>query len=329
MDFSPPSLSLSPVSSPNTDYPSPGFVDTHYKLTSTCDRSCGIEPGMDSDSMPSMDASTPEDWNDSILLHPSTSADISSIIHSGCESYSTYGPPLTSAYGHDIFPTLSTHSSSMALGTQQFPRSLSHTSDPSGRHHVDLRQSGSPPPRIKLEPAGEYSGFIEPPRYPSPYSGDALPGEIGHYSPAGSSVTSWTKTEFSTIDLDHYGAHPSAGYHGEKPEPNAAHKPPRNRSLRKFTTKEDANHQCEQCGKLFSRSYNYKAHLETHHENREYPFPCAVGDCTRKFVRKTDLQRHHQSVHMKEKNHKCDFCSRMFARKDTLRRYSGTISLAD
>jgi uncharacterized Zn-finger protein len=94
------------------------------------------------------------------------------------------------------------------------------------------------------------------------------------------------------------------------------------RAPRRLTTKEEANFQCEikGCGKLFSRSYNFKAHMETHDEKREYPFPCNVLDCSKKFVRKTDLQRHHQSVHLKERTHKCDFCTRMFARKDTLRR---------
>ena len=94
------------------------------------------------------------------------------------------------------------------------------------------------------------------------------------------------------------------------------------RKQRKLTSKEEANFQCEVkgCGKLFSRSYNFKAHMETHDEKREYPFPCTVPDCTKKFVRKTDLHRHNQSVHMKERNHGCDYCGRMFSRKDTLRR---------
>ena len=96
---------------------------------------------------------------------------------------------------------------------------------------------------------------------------------------------------------------------------------PHVRPARKLSTNEDANFQCkvEGCGKIFGRSYNFKAHMETHDGSREYPFPCPLKDCNKKFVRKTDLQRHHQSVHMKQRNHRCDYCSRYFARKDTLR----------
>lgn len=92
---------------------------------------------------------------------------------------------------------------------------------------------------------------------------------------------------------------------------------------RKLTTREDANFQCQvkDCGKLFKRSYNFKAHMETHDPSREYPFPCSVEDCDKKFVRKTDLQRHHQEAHSKGAKHRCDYCSRHFWRKDTLRRY--------
>lgn len=95
------------------------------------------------------------------------------------------------------------------------------------------------------------------------------------------------------------------------------------RHPRRHTTKEEANYQCnvKGCGKFFSRNYNYKSHMETHDEKREYPFPCQEPDCTKKFVRRTDLQRHHQSVHAKERAHKCDYCGRTFARKDTRRRF--------
>jgi hypothetical protein len=92
---------------------------------------------------------------------------------------------------------------------------------------------------------------------------------------------------------------------------------------RTLTSKKDANYQCQEkgCGKYFSRSYNFKSHMQTHDQDREYRYPCEVPDCTKKFVRNTDLQRHHQSVHTKERNHKCDYCGRLFARKDTLRRH--------
>lgn len=94
------------------------------------------------------------------------------------------------------------------------------------------------------------------------------------------------------------------------------------RPPRRLTTREKANFQCEVkgCGKLFKHKHNYKAHMLTHDGKRQYPFPCPIDGCNRKFIRKTDLQRHNQSVHIKERNYRCDYCSRLFARKDTLRR---------
>jgi len=107
-----------------------------------------------------------------------------------------------------------------------------------------------------------------------------------------------------------------------KPETSGSILEDQERTQHRLTTKEEPNFQCEVkgCGKLFSRSYNFNAHMETHNEKREYPFPCTVANCNKKFVRKADLQRHHQSIHIKERPHKCNFCSRLFARKDTLRR---------
>ncbi|KFY97625.1 hypothetical protein V498_01975 [Pseudogymnoascus sp. VKM F-4517 (FW-2822)] len=88
------------------------------------------------------------------------------------------------------------------------------------------------------------------------------------------------------------------------------------------TTREDGNYECtvDGCGKLFNRSYNYRAHMETHDADRVHPFICALPDCMKRFRRKTDLQRHHQSVHLKEKSHQCEYCGRFFSRKDTLGR---------
>ncbi|MCJ1339465.1 hypothetical protein MMC09_004755 [Bachmanniomyces sp. S44760] len=95
---------------------------------------------------------------------------------------------------------------------------------------------------------------------------------------------------------------------------------------RQRTTPEEATHECNICGKLFKRSYNYKSHMDTHNPERKYPHPCTamIGNapCTKKFQRKTDLDRHHDSVHLKARNHKCSLCGHSFARRDTLRRHT-------
>ena len=69
---------------------------------------------------------------------------------------------------------------------------------------------------------------------------------------------------------------------------------------RRRTTLEEATHECRVCGKLFKRSYNWKSHMETHNPDRKYPHPCTgmVGNtpCSKKFQRKTDLDRHNDSV---------------------------------
>ena len=112
---------------------------------------------------------------------------------------------------------------------------------------------------------------------------------------------------------------------------------------RQRTTPEEATHECRVCGKLFKRSYNWKSHMETHNPERKYPHPCTamVGNtqCTKKFQRKTDLDRHYDSVsiallygmtanltesqvHLKARNHRCNLCGNRFARRDTLRRHT-------
>lgn len=119
----------------------------------------------------------------------------------------------------------------------------------------------------------------------------------------------------------------------------------RMKKKRQRTTPEEATHECRVCGKLFKRSYNWKSHMETHNPDRKYPHPCIakVGDtpCTKKFQRKTDLDRHVDSVsfylrgskmrapltkftqvHLKAKNHRCSLCGNRFARRDTLRRHA-------
>ncbi|KAK9779024.1 hypothetical protein AB5N19_01310 [Seiridium cardinale] len=329
MDLSPPPLSRSPVSSPNTDYPSPGLVESHYKLASLYEQSCGMDPNVDSESL-SLDATSSAEWTAS-LLHATTSTDIPNILAGSYDTFTGYDNTLHPSYSNNIYTTAHTQGPAGSLSPQPFARPLSHSPATAPRHVFSYRPSGSPPPQVKMESASEYPD-PESSRYPSPHAGPALPVEIGGYSSAASSSGylsdaasgSWPKSEYSPLDQDAYAA--SSASQGpsllQDRQPYRIQRAPRSRP-RRLTTKEEANYQCEVkgCGKLFSRSYNYKAHLETHDENREYPFPCTSSGCSKRFVRKTDLQRHHQSVHMKEKNHRCDFCNRMFARKDTLRRH--------
>jgi len=68
------------------------------------------------------------------------------------------------------------------------------------------------------------------------------------------------------------------------------------RAKRNYTTEANAKCQCDVCGKLFKRTFNLKAHREVHNPLREQPFSCEVPNCIKRFVRKTDLTRHHLSV---------------------------------
>jgi hypothetical protein len=95
---------------------------------------------------------------------------------------------------------------------------------------------------------------------------------------------------------------------------------PRIRRRRNKTTPADAKYSCELCGRGFCRSYNKKSHMERHKENREKQFKCDKVNCTMEFDRKTDLDRHIKSVHLKIKDWICHKCGDAFSRKDTLRR---------
>ncbi|KAI1656472.1 hypothetical protein F4813DRAFT_126104 [Daldinia decipiens] len=348
MDLSPPSLTRSPASPPSTncsdsptlDYPSPEFVDPIYKIASMFEQPCAtMSSNMGSEhSLPPLDAMTSAGWSGTTVIHPSSTSTASNMSSADYDPFAHYEPNnMHASYSHELYQSHHTHIPVLSSSGTPPPMSsaASRSPDPSSRHAYGYSHSVSPIPRIKMESAAaaaaaaDYSG-AELTQYPSPRSAHSLPLEHNSYgSTAGSSgylsdvpSGSWPRSEYQSLESDQYYAGPSgvAFSHDRRQlrVPRAARRQPR-----KLTTKEEANFQCEVkgCGKLFSRSYNFKAHMETHDEKREYPFPCTVPDCNKKFVRKTDLQRHNQSVHMKEKNHRCDYCGRMFARKDTLRRH--------
>jgi hypothetical protein len=70
----------------------------------------------------------------------------------------------------------------------------------------------------------------------------------------------------------------------------------RDRKKRVHTKPSQATCSCEKCGKPFQRAYNLKAHMETHDRSRPHPHGCEYYGCEKRFVRRTDLQRHEQSV---------------------------------
>src|SRR5690606_9492223 len=109
----------------------------------------------------------------------------------------------------------------------------------------------------------------------------------------------------------------------------ASSTPTRNpeRNKRQYTTRDKANYICSKCGKYFDRIWNFKIHKLTHDPNRDKPHGCNFKGCKSRFVRKTDLDRHMSSVHLKEKKWGCGMCDRRFARKDTLRRLVVTLFL--
>ncbi|KAI0388227.1 hypothetical protein F5Y17DRAFT_463918 [Xylariaceae sp. FL0594] len=119
------------------------------------------------------------------------------------------------------------------------------------------------------------------------------------------SLNSWPKSDYSAIESDAYYAGPGGAGAALGSSAGGSHvldRRQQHQALRvvspavKRTSKYKTNLcDVEGCGKLFRRSGNCKAHMETHNKKREYPFACTYGDCTKMFVRKTDLKRHDQS----------------------------------
>ena len=161
-------------------------------------------------------------------------------------------------------------------------------------------------PRVKPEDAAEwYAAGNEHVLHRSVSQGPAL------YTPVSSTIAShtedlygppgeWSKAE-STPQVASYltGVTPDARSF-PRFEMSAVLPSVRIKKKRQRTTPEEATHDCRVCGKLFKRSYNWKSHMETHNPDRKYPHPCTatVGDqkCSKKFQRKTDLDRHFDSV---------------------------------
>lgn len=358
MDLTPP-LTRSPSSTPKTycpseastsDFPSPDLFEQHYRISSfDVDQSCSMASAQASDrSSPRLDdALTQPEWSPASVLHPAlTTASMPTVWSTEYDVFAPYDGPLSASYHHnDVYTARGQHSPATTLPVTRSPvLSVARVS----LQYPPLSAPSPVDPRVRPEDiSSEYGPGLSGSQYPSPTLASTpypveMEGPANHkLPPLGLPPAASPNSTFASDGAlapwarsDQYPGEPAETYPGADspsssllptgPEPRNASRGgerPR-RAPRKLTTKEEANFQCDVkgCGKFFSRSYNFKAHMETHRERREYPFPCLLGDCNKKFVRKTDLQRHHQSVHMKERNHGCDYCGRMFARRDTLKR---------
>jgi len=338
---------------PLYEYPSPAQSDSRYRSTDSLQGlglySCpisgsNVEPGGSIQSPPATNS-----WPTGNSQHrdtPRSTQSTPNVLSAEYDPFAPFHPTVSAApYSNDIYstqPAEVTILPASPVPSGNTSQRSSFSSAPASEIFTQAGSSHSYTPRIKMEDHPDFVSGHEAMMMSSPQlnqsiivtSASSYPGSLEatyYHEPA----MSWPKVEYApTQDLPSLSSLPlppydrrsesmeriSSGIQGQHRRPSTI---ARTRQPRKLTTKEDANFQCSVsgCGKLFGRSYNFKAHMETHDAGREYPFPCPIDNCSKKFVRKTDLQRHHQSVHMKQRNHRCDYCSRFFARKDTLRRY--------
>lgn len=335
-------------------YPSPNLleprcsVSSKHKAEPPCSMASAQSPGTSS---PQLESIAHLKWSPASVQHPAlSSASMDTLLS---RPFDTFTPcedahSLTTSYSQDVYSTRGQSLSEAAA----LPTSRSSISSLARlpMQYPSLAGSSPSTPRLKTEDMGSEYGHshgLETFRYPSPSM------ESASYPPGGTSNSALPPLATPNLEappscnsayadaswarLGQFPSGPDRFHAGEislqshamlymnptkQRTRSRSREHRRGQPQRKLTTKEDANFQCEfeGCGQLFSRKYNYKAHKETHDKKREYPFPCVVHDCTKKFVRKTDLQRHNHSVHMKERNHVCDYCGRPFARKDTLKR---------
>jgi hypothetical protein len=76
----------------------------------------------------------------------------------------------------------------------------------------------------------------------------------------------------------------------------------------------------EGCEKSFTRKDNLKSHLKTHIPNRNRPYECEK--CDRGYLRRIDLVRHIETVHLGVRKYFCQVCTKSFTRKEGLQIHS-------
>lgn len=120
-----------------------------------------------------------------------------------------------------------------------------------------------------------------------------------------------------------YITHPEANlypYESEK-EPVAMHGLERAVSVRPLKRLASSCVECSECG-LMASGYVIAAHALTTHAHK--PYACTL--CGRCFGEKGNLNKHHRTVHLKERRYGCP-CGKTFAFQDGLKRHIAMVHL--
>ncbi len=80
---------------------------------------------------------------------------------------------------------------------------------------------------------------------------------------------------------------------------------------------------CSECAYTSYKSIDVVAHARLAHPSK--PFACNI--CGRCFTEKGNLNKHHRTVHLRERKHSCKHCSRSFAFLDGLNRHISMVHL--
>ena len=80
----------------------------------------------------------------------------------------------------------------------------------------------------------------------------------------------------------------------------------------------DNKHKCPYC----QYSTNGKSHLQVHIRTHtgEQPFKCSFGECTKRFVTKSDLTQHMRR-HLDAKPYQCTQCDKAFVTNPELKKH--------
>lgn len=89
---------------------------------------------------------------------------------------------------------------------------------------------------------------------------------------------------------------------------------------RRHSTNGEKRYVCSVCNRAFDKKYNLREHEKKHDPSRVSAHVCPEPGCGKRLGRRTDVNRHFQSVHEKAKRFVCTKCFKRFDRKDTLSR---------